>query len=217
MLTRKFLNHVFVILMLVSLLLSGSVPTLRPTTALAMPGGPTDETKVPHYFGPYPNWANSPYTLSDVAVTITDPGGLGVGATAVASIGANGAVTGITITNPGSGYTAATVDITGAGNGATATATVALSGAVIGITVTASGTGYTAPTVTFTGGFGPGRLLQVGNRLSDRAFVAGSATEGMQSGVFVIVPKALPTGNLTEFLSPPGRRTSTRLSMAVRG
>ena len=25
----------------------------------ALPAGPTDETKVPHYFGPYPNWANS--------------------------------------------------------------------------------------------------------------------------------------------------------------
>ncbi len=127
--------------------------------------------------------------------------GDGTGATAVATVGANGAVTGITITNPGSGYTAATVLITGAGTGATATATVALSGAVMGITVTVHGSGYTAPTVSFTGGLGPGRLLQIGNRLSDRAFVAGSATEGMQSGVFVIVPKALPTGTLTEFLS----------------
>ncbi len=167
MLTHKFLSRLFSILMLVSLVLSASVPALGPITALAMPGGPTDETKVPHYFGPYPNWANSPFTLSDVTVTIN---GDGTGATAVATIGANGAVTGITITDPGSGYTTATVDITGAGSGATATATVALSGAVIGITVTASGAGYTAPTVSFTGGVGPGRLLQVGNRLTDRAF-----------------------------------------------
>jgi FtsP/CotA-like multicopper oxidase with cupredoxin domain len=26
----------------------------------AQPSSPTDESKVPHYFGPYPNWANSP-------------------------------------------------------------------------------------------------------------------------------------------------------------
>jgi FtsP/CotA-like multicopper oxidase with cupredoxin domain len=201
MLTQKVLNRLFLILMLASLLLSGGVPALRPTTALAMPGGPTDETKVPHYFGPYANWANSPFTLPAVAVTITDPGGIGVGATAVATVGADGAVTGITITNPGSGYTAADVTITGAGNGATATAAVAGSGAVIAVNVTANGTGYTAPIVTFNGVLGAGRLVQVGNRLADRALVAGSAVEGTQGSVFVIVPKALPTGTLTEFLS----------------
>ena len=30
----------------------------------------TDETKVPHYFGPYPNWANSPQALADAIVTL---------------------------------------------------------------------------------------------------------------------------------------------------
>ena len=30
----------------------------------------TDKTKVPHYFGPYPNWANSPQTLADAIVTL---------------------------------------------------------------------------------------------------------------------------------------------------
>ena len=29
-----------------------------------------DETKVPHYFGPFPNWALSSLTLPDVAVQI---------------------------------------------------------------------------------------------------------------------------------------------------
>ena len=28
--------------------------------AQALPSSPTDSTKVPHYFGPFPNWANSP-------------------------------------------------------------------------------------------------------------------------------------------------------------
>ena len=29
----------------------------------ATPSSPTDESKVPHYFGPWPNWALSPLTL----------------------------------------------------------------------------------------------------------------------------------------------------------
>ncbi|MEU3073491.1 multicopper oxidase domain-containing protein [Streptomyces laurentii] len=35
------------------------------------PSGPTDQTKVPHYFGPWQNWANSPLTRSKATVTIT--------------------------------------------------------------------------------------------------------------------------------------------------
>ena len=41
----------------------------------------TDPTKVPHYFGPYPNWANSPQTLADAIVTLekvpASPGSVG--------------------------------------------------------------------------------------------------------------------------------------------
>jgi FtsP/CotA-like multicopper oxidase with cupredoxin domain len=37
----------------------------------AVPLSVTDETKVPHYFGPYPNWANSPQTLADAMVKIS--------------------------------------------------------------------------------------------------------------------------------------------------
>ena len=115
----------------------------------SMPGSPTDETKVPHYYGPYSNYANSPYTLANAIVTIT---GDGTGATANATVGLNGAVTGFAITNPGAGYTAATVEITGSGTGATATATVNLSGSVTKINVDVSGAGYKAPVVTITGG-----------------------------------------------------------------
>ena len=32
---------------------------------------PKDESKVPHYFGPYPNWANSPQVLADAVVKIS--------------------------------------------------------------------------------------------------------------------------------------------------
>ena len=108
------------------------------------PAGPTDETKVPHYYGPFPNWANSPFTLPDVAVEIT---GDGAGATAMATVGAGGAVTDITITNPGSGYTGTTVDvvITGAGTGARAFALVSPTGVVTAVTVGVPGASYTAP------------------------------------------------------------------------
>ena len=113
-----------------------------------------DETKVPHYFGPNPNWANSPFTLPDVQVIIT---GNGTGATAEATVGANGSITGITITDPGSGYSNAKVDIvplsaTGTGSGATADVTIVKKGSVVAVTVDTPGTGYTAPTVTFNGG-----------------------------------------------------------------
>ena len=112
------------------------------------PASPVDQTKVPHYFGPYPNWANSPLTQPDATVVIT---GDGTGAKAVATVGANGAVTDITVTDGGQGYTNAKVDITGAGTGASADATIVKKGAVVSVTVNTAGTGYTAPTVSFSG------------------------------------------------------------------
>ena len=132
-------------LILMSLLLALAVPVV----STAAPSSPTDETKVPHYFGPYPNWANSPFTRPDVTVTIT---GNGTGATATATVGANGTVTGFTITDPGFGYTSATVSITGAGTGARANAVITSTGVVTGVTVNTPGSGYTSPVVTITGG-----------------------------------------------------------------
>ena len=122
---------------------------LAATTARGAPSGPTDESKVPHYFGPYPNWANSPLTKADATVRIT---GDGTGATADATVGANGAITDLAITDPGSGYTTATVDIGGAGTGATADATVQPSGSVTSVRVDNAGAGYRKPTVTISGG-----------------------------------------------------------------
>src|SRR5262245_38481454 len=116
--------------------------------AIAKPDNPTDETKVPHYFGPYPNWANSPYALPDAQVAIT---GNGSGATAVATVGAGGSITAITVTDGGHGYTNAKVSITGSGSGGTASATIVKKGAVVDILLTAPGHGYTAPVVTITG------------------------------------------------------------------
>ena len=49
----------------------------------AVAATPPDPAKVPHYFGPWPNWANSPLTLNNASVTFT---GTGTGATAVAQV-----------------------------------------------------------------------------------------------------------------------------------
>ncbi len=114
-----------------------------------------DPTKIPHYFGPYPNWANSPLTTvdADVQFGLTTPCG-GTGLTAVASVNASGAITGITVINQGTGYTCAP-DVTIAsvnGTGAAAHATfTASSGYLSAITLVNGGTNYFAPVVTING------------------------------------------------------------------
>ena len=115
-----------------------------------------DPTKIPHYFGPYPNWANSPLTSVDANVQLTDNcgGGQGNGATAVASVNSIGAITGITMTNQGAGYVCAPlVTITSAhGTGAAAHSTFTPSaGFVSSINLVNGGADYFSPTVTITG------------------------------------------------------------------
>jgi FtsP/CotA-like multicopper oxidase with cupredoxin domain len=119
----------------------------------SMPANDKDESKVPHYFGPNPNWANSPFRLPDVAVELTNGGGSG--ATAAAEVDpVSGAITSIKVTNPGSGYTSApNVVITSkTGSSASATAIVDYSGTVGAITVDNAGAGYTTPKATISGG-----------------------------------------------------------------
>jgi FtsP/CotA-like multicopper oxidase with cupredoxin domain len=155
MFLRKVLSSVLLLVLVLSLFLSGSNLTVEAKVS-AQPSSPVDETKVPHYYGPYPNWALSPLILPDVAVVFTAVApDTGTGAAAVASVGANGAITGITITNPGSGYsTAPTVSFTPAAKGASAIAAVTLSSSVVAVNVTAPGSLYTAPVVAITGGGG---------------------------------------------------------------
>src|SRR4051812_27112407 len=124
-------------------------------TAAAAPTSATDESKVPHYFGPYPNWANSPQVLADAVVTITGGGGAGAEATATVDP-KTGAINAIAVTSPGTGYTSApNVDIAAPGitptATASATATISL-GVVTTIDVAEAGYGFTAPVVTLTGG-----------------------------------------------------------------
>jgi len=96
------------------------------------PGG------VPDYFGMTPNWA-----LSQLPTSVSIVGD-GLSATATATIGTAGAITGFTITNSGLGYTTATVTVVGGGgSGATGAATFdPVTGAITGMTVSSPGSGY---------------------------------------------------------------------------
>ena len=128
-----------------------AIPTKQAVKVEAAPPlSPTDNSRVPHYFGPYSNWANSPQVLTDATVTITPQTGdsTGAGAQATATVDLiTGAVTAYTVTNPGSGYTLAP-DVTVAGAGTLATATAAFTtGLVSTITVT-SQQNFVDPEVT---------------------------------------------------------------------
>lgn len=101
---------------------------------MPMPGG------TPDYFGPFPNYANSP--LPPVVEIADTPNGTGTGATAVATV-QGGVITSILVTNGGTGYISPAVTITALdGSGATADAVVT-GGAISAINVTNSGSGYT--------------------------------------------------------------------------
>ncbi len=77
---RKARPTVLVLAVVLALLVSGIGPGqgvrnfFVPEVAQAaegLPASATDESVVPHYFGPYPNWANSPQTLADAMVKIS--------------------------------------------------------------------------------------------------------------------------------------------------
>ncbi len=187
---RRLFNLMFAIAMITSLLMVGR------GQVTAAPVSPTDESKVPHYFGPYSNYANSSLTTADATVTIN---GDGAGATAEATVGANGVITGVSVTNPGSGYTTATVGFGGSGTGAAADAILNTSGSVTSIAVNAGGAGYIAPTVSFSGGGGTGTLVQVGNQLIARANATDYATPpGTLGPVLVIVPTTMPAAGIVQ-------------------
>jgi FtsP/CotA-like multicopper oxidase with cupredoxin domain len=108
---------------------------------------PPNPLAPPDYFG-FANFANSPLPT--------------------------GAVTSITVTEGGSGYTNPVVDISdfnctgaGCGSGATATATV-VGGVITGITLGPGGSGYFAPSVTITDPTGTGAAASatIGGTLS---------------------------------------------------
>ncbi|MEW6400300.1 MAG: multicopper oxidase domain-containing protein, partial [Chloroflexota bacterium] len=78
MLTRNLLNASLSVIVVFSLMFGTTVQVnaqrepMQPAAAetQAMPMNPVDESKVPHYYGPYPNWANSPQVVQDATVAI---------------------------------------------------------------------------------------------------------------------------------------------------
>jgi FtsP/CotA-like multicopper oxidase with cupredoxin domain len=113
-------------------------------------------------------------------VADADPAAGGTVATATASI-SGGAVNGIAVTNPGSGYTSVPgVHISGGGGfGATAVATLTGGGSVA-ITLTYGGSGYTgAPTVTIGGG----TEVKMVPAIQTMGFPASWPTDGRDGGV----------------------------------
>jgi hypothetical protein len=108
---------------------SGKNPSAPSTPTAMNPGG------TPDYFGNIPNYANSPQAVVDIIVAIT--GGVGLGATATATVGG---VSTLTVGAGGTGYTTPlTVNITGGGGfGATAIAGIA-NGVVVSLTLTDAG------------------------------------------------------------------------------
>jgi FtsP/CotA-like multicopper oxidase with cupredoxin domain len=122
----------------------------EPVVAAAPGGFPQagmDPGGIPHYFGPYPNYANSPMPKGPITGLTADAGGSGYSGNTTALVmdvyetgsGAiitpqivAGVITGFTINNPGTNYTAPRIIITdadGTGTGAAASATIAPDGA----------------------------------------------------------------------------------------
>lgn len=134
--------------------------------------------EAPHYFGPYPNYANSPLRMSDAMIMFH---GDGTGAAASARVDpATGAILAIDVLSGGSGYTTAPhvmISSMGGGLGALATATIdPLSGAVTEVTVDAAGAGYVTPGIRkFVDGL-PGLGPQGSNNLGQYIPVAEADT-----------------------------------------
>lgn len=95
--------------------------------------------------------AGSGYIVGDAITFISGGGGTSAVAT-VGTIDGNGGITGLSLTNAGSGYTNPPNIIIG-GTGAVITQTALPARAVASVSITNGGSGYTsAPTLVFTGG-----------------------------------------------------------------
>src|SRR5574341_926351 len=115
----------------------GLMPGVAGLAAPAAPGVPPVGIEgpggVPHYFGPYGNWAYSPLPRGSIGAITIDAGGTGYIAPSVAILDAYGT---------GDGLATATIDPLTQIDPAT--------GAITGITVTSAGSGYSAPIIDIT-------------------------------------------------------------------
>jgi FtsP/CotA-like multicopper oxidase with cupredoxin domain len=125
---------------------TGLKPGNAGKTAMSLTAAAPDPGGLPHYFGPYGNWAFSPLPAGPVATVTVVDGGTGYSATPTVTVDdayvasftpatvtatvAGGVITGFTIVDGGSGYMAPVVTITDS------TGTSALADAIIGGAVT---------------------------------------------------------------------------------
>ena len=107
----------------------GALAPMAAPLAVAAP----DPGGVPHYFGPYGNWAFSPVPKGSIGSITVDAGGSGYTAPTVQILDAWGT---------GDGLATATID--------TATQIDPITHAITGITVTNPGSGYSAPIVVIS-------------------------------------------------------------------
>jgi FtsP/CotA-like multicopper oxidase with cupredoxin domain len=174
MTSRKTTTIVLTVLAMVLAMVSTALTT---GSAAAAATAAVDPSKVPHYFGPWPNWANSPLTLNRSKVVITDPTGAGSGAAAVAQVDpTTGGIKSIDVTAPGHDYTSGTtVTIEGSATPAAATVTTSTSGVVTGFTGVHPGSGYTAFSVALSGGGGSGATAIASGGVDAVSITSGGA------------------------------------------
>lgn len=176
----------------------GNAPVGAPSAAIPPPQ--LDPGGMPHYFGPYANYANSPLPKGPITNLTLDAGGSGYSANPVVTI----------------------ADVYGTGSGATASVTVA-AGVITNIKLTNPGSNYSAPVVFIDDATGVdaaatatiGGLNQIiGNLLIQRPYATDNA-----ANVFVVNTHApLSTGQLTSFLifNQPGSGPRTFNAYVLR-
>lgn len=100
------------------------------------------------------------------------------------------AVTGITVTAGGSGYSSAPTVVISGGGGSGMTATASLNGdAVSSVTVTSAGSGYTsAPSISFSGGGGSGATATASFAAAKAAVPAQFATMKLEVPILTMLP-----------------------------
>ncbi len=155
-------------------------------------------------------------------VTITDSaGGLGAGATAQATVDTtSGAITGFTLTSPGSGYKEPVVAITGGGASTAATAKATLT--VTALKLVNPGSGYnTVPTVTISdtsGGAGFGALANTvnGDPLSLLKKSIPLAFESSQNPLIVPDGKYVRIQDTSITFTPPGTTKPLTLPLGAK-
>ena len=146
--------------------LKPGVAGLAPLAAALPLGGTEGPGGIPHYYGPYGNWAFSPLPSGPIGT--------------------------LTIDAPGTGYVAGTnvpiLDAYGTGIGAVVSiATVDATGGITGLTITSGGTGYSAPIVDLAS-------VTPGSAAASTAYVTPDAGTGLPKFVDKLPGLGLPGG-----------------------